>query len=112
MVYGHVVLKGNKFAGKHVCTVITNGTYVRVKPLESKKYCSQLLTEMEQEVGVPDELIADQASETTGKNTEWMKEVRRLKIKMRWAEAGRKKQNTQAERKIGELKKRWKREMT
>jgi hypothetical protein len=35
-------------------------------------------------------LIADQASETTGKNTEWVKEVRRLKIKMRWAEAGRK----------------------
>jgi hypothetical protein len=54
---------------------------------------------MEQDVGVPVELIADQASETTGKNTEWMKEVRRLKIKMRWAEAGRKNQNTQAERK-------------
>ena len=66
---------------------------------------------MEQDVGVPDELIADQAAEVTGKNTEWMKEVRRLKIKMKWAKAGRKNQNTQAEREIGELKKRWKRRM-
>jgi hypothetical protein len=67
---------------------------------------------MEQDVGVQDKLIADQAGETIGKSTEWMKEVRRLKIKMRWAEAGRKNQNTQAEQKIGKLKKRWKTEMT
>ena len=82
--------KVTSLQGNTCAQVITNGSYVRVKPLESKKYCSQLLTEMEQDVGVPDELIADQAGETTGKNTEWMKEVRRLKIKMRWAEAGRK----------------------
>ena len=31
---------------------------------------------------------------------------------MKWAKAGRKNQNTHAECKIGELKKRWKRRMT
>jgi hypothetical protein len=96
--------KVTSLQGNTCAQVITNGSYVRVKPLESKKYCSQLLTEMEQDVGVPDELIADQAGETTGKNTEWMKEVRRLKIKMSWAEAGRKNQNTRQNAKLANLR--------
>ena len=42
----------------------------------------------------------------TGANTEFMKEVNRLKIKMKRSEKGRSNQNYAAEREIGELKKR------
>lgn len=62
--------------------VITNGSYVQVRPLTSKRDCSLLLTEMEQDIGLPDKLMADQVAEVTDKNTNWMKEINHLKIKM------------------------------
>ena len=42
--------------------MITNGSYVRVRPMELKKYCSVLLTDMEQDIWVPNKLIADQVA--------------------------------------------------
>ena len=103
--------KVKSLQGNTCAQVLTNGDYVRVKPLVSKAQCSSILLDMDADIGIPESIISDQAAETTGNNTDWMKHVRRMGIKMRWAEAGRKNHNTHAEREIGELKKRWKRRM-
>ena len=63
------------------------------------------------DVGIPDTLVCDLATEQTGKNTPMMKEVRRLRIRMQNAEKGCSNQNHKAETEIRELKKQWKTRM-
>ena len=74
-------------------------------PSFSKARVGRALKEFVDDVGIPDTLLSDLAPEMTGANTEFMKEVNRLKIKMK--EKGRSNQNYAAERaEIAELKKR------
>ena len=80
-------------------------------PLVSKKYASQALREMDEDVGAPESLVAELAGELSGKHTDWMNEIRKQGINLRWIEKGRHNQNAQAEREIGELKQRWKKRM-
>jgi hypothetical protein len=82
-----------------------------VHPLSSKSRVAQALTEFTDDVGIPDNLTSDGAPEIVGRNTEFTKEVNRMKIRMRRAEVGRSNQNYAAEREIGELKKRWRNRM-
>ncbi len=56
--------------------------------------------------------MSDGAPELIGPNTEFMTEVRCLKIRLKRSEVGRSNQNYAAERVIGELKKRWRNRMT
>jgi hypothetical protein len=79
--------------------------------LESKAKVAQALTEFTDDVGIPDTLLSDGAAEVVGPKTDFMKEVNRLKIRLRRSEAGRSNQNYAAEREIGELKKRWRNRM-
>jgi hypothetical protein len=79
--------------------------------LESKAKVAQALTEFTDDVGIPDTLLSDGAAEIVGPKTDFMKEVNRLKIRLRRPEAGRSNQNYAAEREIGELKKRWRNRM-
>jgi hypothetical protein len=69
------------------------------------------LTEFTDDVGIPDTLWSDGAAEMTGRNTEFVKEVTRLKIRRKITERGRSNQNHASEREIGELKKRWRNRM-
>ena len=62
------------------------------------------------DVGVMDEIMCDNAAEQTGPGSEFMKTVRHLKIKLRATEPHTPRQND-AERKIGEVKKRWRHRM-
>ncbi|KAI2489216.1 Reverse transcriptase (RNA-dependent DNA polymerase) [Fragilaria crotonensis] len=101
-----ISLKGNSCA-----QVFTNGYYTSVHPLPSKSKVSQALTEFADDTGIPDTLISDGATEMTGPKTEFMKEVNRLRIRLRRTEVGRKNQNHAAEREIGELKRRWRNRM-
>jgi len=55
---------------------------VIIYPIKSKAMAGSTLTEFTQDVGIPNELTMDGASEQTGMNTDMMKEIRRLKI--RW----------------------------
>jgi hypothetical protein len=80
--------------------------------LESKAKVAQALTEFTDDVGIPDTLLSDGAAEVVGPNTDFMKEVNRLKIRLKLSEAGRSNQNYAAEREIGELKKRWRNRMS
>ena len=96
----------------NVCAqVFTNGQFTTVHPMESKSKVAHALTEFADDVGIPDSLLSDGAAEMVGPRTEFMKEVNRLKIRLRRSEVGRSNQNYAAEREIGELKKRWRNRM-
>ena len=101
-----VSLQGNMCA-----QVFTNGSFTTVHPLDSKAKVAQALTEFADDVGIPDSLLSNGAPEVVGPRTEFMKEVNRLKIKLKRSEVGRSNQNYSAEREIGELKKRWRNRM-
>ena len=66
---------------------------------------AQALTEFADDVGIPDTLLSDGAQEMVGPKTEFMKEVNRMKIRLKRSEVGRSNQNYAAEREIGKLKK-------
>jgi len=73
-----VSVNGNKCA-----QLYTDGNeMVIIYPIKSKAMAGSTLTEFAQDVGIPNELTMDGASEQTGMNTDMMKEIRRLKI--RW----------------------------
>ncbi|KAI2489307.1 hypothetical protein MHU86_25280 [Fragilaria crotonensis] len=72
---------------------------------------ARALTEFADDVGIPDSLLSDGAPEIVGPKTDFMKEVNRLKIRLKRSEVGRSNQNYAAEREIGELKKRWRNRM-
>ena len=101
-----ILIQGNKCA-----QVFTNGNFTTVHPLVSKGKVAQALTEFADNVGIPDTLLSDGAPEMVGPKTELMKEVNRLKIRLKLSEVGRSNQNYAAKREIGELKKRWRNRM-
>ena len=82
-------------------------------PMESKSSAciADSLQDFSDDIGIPDTLVCNLATEQTGWHTPMMKEVWRLQIKMQNAEKGRSNQNHKAETKIRELKKRWKTRM-
>ena len=95
-------LNGNKYA-----EVYTNGKFTKVYPMAKRSQVGKTLTDMADDVGIPDNLTCDLAPELVGRHTEFMKEANRLKVRVRSSEAGRKNQNYAAESEIGTLKKRW-----
>jgi len=65
--------------------------------MASKKDVGQASTDFTDDVGIPDKLIHDGAGEMTGRNTDFQKEIRRLKIMTQVTERGRHNQNHRAE---------------
>ena len=104
-----------KSLGGNTCAqLITNGTFTRIYPMESKAstHIAVALNAFVGDVGIPDTLVCDLASEQTGKNSDVMTLIRRLNIKMRMAEKGRGiTQNHRAETEIREVKTKWKARM-
>jgi hypothetical protein len=94
--------------GNKCANVFTQGKFVKVVPMTSRADAGKSLVDFSDDVGIPEALVTDGASEFTGKNTEFVKEARRMRIKMHTTEQGRKNQNHPAEREIGFLAKRWK----
>jgi hypothetical protein len=98
----------------NVCAqVYTNGRYTRVFPMTSKssENIAQTLNDFVDDVGIPNTLICDLATEQVGPHTPMMKEIRKLRIKLHNSEKGRSSQNHRAETEIRELKRRWKARM-
>jgi hypothetical protein len=96
-------LLGNKCAN-----VFTNGKYTKVVPITSQKEAVESLIDFTDDVGIPETLVTDGATEFTGKHTDFIKQARRMWIKLHTAEQERKNHNHVAEREIGFLSKRWK----
>lgn len=92
-------LRGNKCA-----QVFTDGRFIAIYPLTTKAHAGDALREFASDVGIPNTLVADMAGEQTGDATEFLKQTRRLDIRLHHTEPGRKNQNHRAEREIGILK--------
>jgi hypothetical protein len=88
------------------------GKFTRVVPMTSRKDAGKSLVDFTDDVGIPERLITDGATEFTGQHTEFVKEARRMRIMLHTTEQCRKNQNHAAEREIGFLAKRWKLRMT
>ena len=92
----------------HTCAqLITNETFTRIHPKESKasQNILQALTDFADDVGIPGTLICDLASEQTGKNADVLRTIQQLQIRLFPAEKGRgTTQNHRAETEIREVK--------
>jgi hypothetical protein len=87
--------------GNTCANVYTQGKFTRVIPMTSRKDAGKSLIEFTDDVGIPERLITDGATEFTGRHTEFVKEARRMRILLHTTEQGRKNQNHAAEREIG-----------
>jgi hypothetical protein len=76
--------KVKSISGFKCAQLITNGSITRVYPMESKASANiaNALQEFIDDVGVPETLVCDFASEQTGKNTDVMRIIRRSNIKL------------------------------
>jgi hypothetical protein len=92
--------------------VYTTGTFSKVYPVLSTEKASETLSEVVRDVGVPTNIRTDLASYFTGNETAFVKETKRLHIKVTYAEKGQHIQNHVAEREIHNLKRRWHSKMT
>ena len=95
-------LKGNTCAQVFVAEY-----FVRVHPMPSKANAGRALQVLAEDIGVPNQLVIDGAKEQTGANTDFMKSVQWLKMRIRNLEPYSPWQN-RCETTIGFLKKRWK----
>jgi DNA-binding transcriptional regulator PaaX len=68
-------------------------------------YTGKSLIDFTDDVGIPERLVTDGATEFTGRHTEFVKEAHRMRIMLHTTEQGRKNQNHAAEREIGFLAK-------
>jgi hypothetical protein len=98
--------------GNTCANVFTQGKFTRVIPMTSRKDAGKSLIEFTDDVGIPERLITDGATEFTGRHTEFVTEARRMRIMLHTTEQGCKNQNHAAESEIGFLAKRWKLRMT
>ena len=74
----------------------------------SRKDAGKSLIDFTDDVRIPEHLITDGATEFTGRNTEFIKEARCMRIQLHTTEQGRKNQNYTTESEIGLLVRRWK----
>jgi hypothetical protein len=88
--------------------MFTNGKYMKVVPMASRKEAVEPLIDFTDDVGILETLVMDGTTEFTGKHTDFIKQARQIRIKLHTAEQGRKNQNHTAEWEINFLLKCWK----
>ena len=93
--------------GNTCANVFTQGKFTSVFPMTARKESGQSLIDFTDDIGIPENLVTDQAGEFTGKNTLFVREARKMRIRLFHTEKGRKNQNHAAEREIAFLAKRW-----
>ena len=79
--------------------------------MTSRKDAGKSLVDFMDDVGIPEQLVTDGATEFTGRHTEFVKEACRMWIKLHMTEQGQKNQNHAAEHEISFLAKWWKLQM-
>ena len=93
----------------NTCTnVYTQGKFTQAILMISRKDAGKSLIDFTDDVGIPERLITDGATEFTGRNTEFVKEAWRMRIRLHTTEQGRKNQNYAAESEMGLLARQWK----
>jgi len=106
-----LIAKVKLLIGNKCANVFTNGKFMKVVPMTSRKEAGESLVNFTDDVGIPENLVMDGATEFTGRHTEFLKQARRMHIKLHMSEQGRKNQNHAAKHEIGFLGKRWKLQM-
>jgi hypothetical protein len=103
-----LIAKVKSLLGNKCANVFTNGKYTKVVPMTSWKEAVESLIDFTDDVGIPETLVTDGVTEFICKHTDFIKQARRMRIKLHTAEQGRKNQNHAVEREIGFLSRRWK----
>jgi hypothetical protein len=83
-----LIAKTKSLQGNNGAQIYTNGKFTSVYPWKLKSEVGQTLADFCHDVGIPEQLTADLASEQTGPNTDFMSTVRNHGISMHWAEKG------------------------
>jgi hypothetical protein len=86
--------------------LFTNGNFVHLEPMERKSQAGEALLSMVNEVGIPDKVIFDGAKEQTGKQSDFMKGIRKYRIS-NWQTKPYSPWQNCAEDQIQEVKRRW-----
>jgi hypothetical protein len=93
--------------GNTCANVFTNGCFTMAIPMSGRTDAAKSLIDFTDDVGIPEDLVTDGAGEFTGKNTEFVKEARQMRIQLHTMESGRHNQNHAAELEIMHLGKCW-----
>ena len=103
-------LKVKSLASYTCANVYTQGKFTQVMPMPNKTgpEVAKSLIEFTNNVGIPDKLITNGATEFTGRHTNFVKQCRCMHIRTRWTESGRKNQNYAAEGEIDIRSRCWK----
>jgi hypothetical protein len=100
-----LIAKVKSLLGNKCANMFTNGNYTKVVPIASQKEAAESLIDFTDDVGIPETLVMNGATEFTGKHTDFIKQARQMQIKLHTAEQGRKNQNQAVEWEIGFLSK-------
>ena len=95
-------IRGNKCAN-----IFTQGKFTKAVPITARSESGQSLVDFTDDVGVLENLVTNGAEDFTGRAIEFVKEARRMRIRLHTSEQVSKNQNQAAEREIGFLAKRW-----
>ena len=106
-----LVSKFKSIRGNKCANIFTQGKFAKVMPMTARSESGHSLVNCTDDVGIPEHLVTDGAGEFTGRATEFVKEARRICIRLHTSEQGHKNQNQAAEREIGFLAKRWRARM-
>ena len=100
-----LITKVKSIRGNKCANIFTQGEFTKAVPITARSEPGQSLVDFTDDVGIPKHLVTDGAGEFTGRSTEFVKESRRVRIRLHTTEKGCKNQNQAAEREIGFLEK-------
>ena len=107
LMYSDTMHFKTKLLAQHKCAqIFATDDFAVAYPMRAERHIGDTLRTLAEDVGIPRELLTDNANTMTGYEADFNKQARFLKIKMRSIEPHNKKQN-KGERIISELRQRW-----
>jgi hypothetical protein len=70
-----MIAKVKSLLGNKCANVFTNGKFTKVVPMTSRKEAAELLIDFMDDVGIPEMLMTDGATEFTGRHTDFIKQA-------------------------------------
>ena len=105
--YSDTMFSGIKSIRGNTCAqMFTNGKFVHLEPVVRKAQAGEALHSMIDEVGIPEMMVFDGAKEQTGPKSEFMRAIRKYRVKYWQTEPYSPWQN-RAEDQIREVRRRW-----
>jgi hypothetical protein len=71
-----MIAKVKSLLGNKCANVFTNGKFTKVVPMTSHKEAAESLIDFTDDVGIPEMLMTDGATEFTGRHTDFIKQAR------------------------------------